>query len=277
MFICLNRGTAGGGLPLEEFVTIASEAGFAGADVDLTYARKNGVAALRDLFMSKNLRFGGWGPPVDWRGDEQKQTAGIAELKLQAAAARELGIDSCCTYILPAGNLPLMENWNFHVSRLRPVAAALAEHGLRFGLEFVAPYHLRRNWPHEFIFTMGQMLELAAAVGPNVGLLVDSFHVYASGDAMEQIGKLPASRIVLAHLNDAPAGPVTAIKDGARLLPGAGVIDLPAFFAALSAAGYDGPVSVEVFSDELKKMPPAEAAKKAWTATAAVLKKSGMR
>ena len=28
MHMCLNRGTTGGGLPLEEFVKIAAEAGF---------------------------------------------------------------------------------------------------------------------------------------------------------------------------------------------------------------------------------------------------------
>jgi sugar phosphate isomerase/epimerase len=275
MFICLNRGTAGAGLPLDQFVHLAADSGFAGADVDLTYGRIQGVAALRELYLAANLRFGGWGPGFDWRGDERKQSDGLAELALQAQIAAKLGIDSCCTYILPASELPFMENWNFHVSRLQPIAAALAEYGLRFGLEFVAPHHLRKQWPHEFIFTAGQMLELADDVGENAGLLVDSFHVYASGEPFDIVAKLPSEKIVLAHLNDAPAGPPSALKDFERLLPGAGALDLPAFLRALDASGYTGPVSLEVFSPVLKKLPPEQAAKQAWDATANLLQKAG--
>jgi sugar phosphate isomerase/epimerase len=267
MYFCLNRGTAGSGLPLDQFVALAADAGFAGADVDLRYGREHGITALRELYLLRNLRFGGWGLPFDWRADIAKVTEGLAELAVLADIAKELGIDSCGTYILPSGDLPLMENWNFHVGRLRQVAQVLGDRGLRFGLEFCAPYHLRRKWKHEFIFTMGQMLELADAVGSNVGLLIDSYHLYAAGDTFDELAKLPAKRIVLVHINDAPAGPVTAIEDFQRLLPGKGVIDLPAFLAALRKTGYAGPVSVEVFSDELKKMSPLHAAKLAWDAT----------
>ena len=71
MYVCLNRGTAGGSLPVEQFVKIAADAGFAGADVDLGYAAEKGASALRDLYMKHGLKFGGWGP-ADWRGDAAK-------------------------------------------------------------------------------------------------------------------------------------------------------------------------------------------------------------
>jgi sugar phosphate isomerase/epimerase len=153
------------------------------------------------------------------------------------------------------------------VQRLKRVAEVLASHGLRFGLEFVAPFHLRRRWKHEFIFTPGQMLELAAEVGENVGLLVDCFHVHTAGDTWQHVAQILANKIVLAHLNDAPKIPVADVDDGQRLLPGDGAIDIPAFIGALKAAGYDGPVSLEVFNADLRAMPPLEAARKAWSAT----------
>jgi len=53
------------------------------------------------------------------------------------------------------------------------------------------------------------------------------------------------------------------------------VIDSKTFLTTLRASGYDGPVSVEVFSDELKKMPPAESARKAGIATNNVFKSAG--
>ena len=274
MYPCLNRVTSGGGLSLEEFVRLSADAGFAGADVDLNYAVQHGTSALRDLFANYSQCFGGWGVP-DWRADPQKAKDGIEQLKKLAPIAAELKIDSCATWLLPSSDLPLLDNWRFHVERLRPVARVLADSGLRIGLEHVAPYHLRRMKKHEFVFTAGQMLELAHDIGPNVGLLVDSFHVYSAGDAMDSVKSVPQEKIILVHLNDAPGGPISQLKDGARLLPGEGVIDLKLFLTTLREVGYAGPVSIEVFSDELKRMPPAESAKLAAVATIKVFKGSG--
>jgi sugar phosphate isomerase/epimerase len=271
MYICLNRGTAGRDLPYDEFVKLSADTGFPGVDVDMGWAQSRGSAALRDLLQSHNQKPGGWGPNFDWRGDIAKLNDGLPNLDVQAKIAQEIGIDACATYILPSSDLSFTENWNFHVQRLRRIAEVLAGHGLRFGLEFVAPYHLRQRWRHEFIFTPGQMLELAAEVGENAGLLVDCFHVHAAGDTWKRVAEIPASKIVLAHLNDAPNVPLAEIDDGKRLLPGDGAIDLPAFISALKTSGYDGPVSLEVFSDDLRAMPPLEAAKKAWAATKDVL------
>lgn len=267
MKICLNGGTAGRELPLDKFVELASTAGFGGADVDMGWGVAQGAAALEDLYSGKNMAFGGWGVPFDWRGDAALQAEGLAKLAEQADVAKKLKIDSCSTWLLPSSDLSLHQNWHFHIQRLAPVAKVLAERGLRLGLEFVAPYHLRRKWKHEFIFTPMAMLELAGDVGPNCGLLVDSFHLHAAGEPMSVLGQLPAEKIVLVHLNDAPAGALDRIEDGKRVLPGEGVIDLRGFFSGLESIGYSGPVSLEVFSDELRALPPAEAARRAWVAT----------
>lgn len=275
MYVCLNRATAGASLSLQEFLDVARDAGFTGADVDLTPGVEKGAAALREMYTARNLRFGGWGLP-DWRGDANKANEGLGRLQKQAKIARELNIDSCATWIMPSSDLPLMENWKLHVDRLKPAARILSENGLRLGLEFVAPYHLRRKFRHEFIFTPGQMLELADAVGPNVGLLVDCFHCHAAAENYEHLAQIPAEKIVLVHLNDCPDVPIDQIQDGDRLLPGEGAIDLPAFFAALKRAGYAGPMSLEVFSEDLRAMPARDAATKAWSATKKVLTSAGI-
>ena len=271
LYLCLNRGTCGGTLPLEQFVKLAADAGFAGADVDLGYAEQHGgAAALADLYAKHGIRAGAWGLG-NWRGSPADAEGDLAALDKHAAVAAELGIDACATWLMPSSDKPLMENWAFHVDRLGPCAKVLAGHGLRLGLEFVAPYHLRRQGTHEFIFTPGQMLELAAAIGPNVGLLVDCFHVHCAGSPMGEIGAMPAEKIVVAHLNDAPALPIPEIKDGERLLPGEGGIDLSGFITNLRAAGYKGPLSLEVFNADLRALPPAEAAHKAFEASARYL------
>ena len=266
MYICLNRATAGAGLPYDQFVKLAADAGFPGADVELGWALMSSTAGLCELFESHKLKFGGWGVPVNWREDEAKWRDGMGQMRDFARVAAELHIDSCATWLLPSSDRPLMENWRFHVERLTPIAQALAEHGLRLGLEFVAPFHHRRAKKHEFIFTPGQMLELAADIGNNVGLLVDSFHMYTSGDTWEHLAQIPKEKIVLCHINDAPDQSIPQINDFDRYLPGDGVIDLRGFMGALQQGGYAGPISLEVFNKDLKAMPPEQAAKKAWAA-----------
>jgi len=80
----------------------------------------------------------------------------------------------------------------------------------------------------------------------------------------------------MTHINDAPRIPLGQIDDGQRLLLGEGAIDLVAYVNALKKAGYDGPVSLEVFNADLRKMPPIDAAKKAWDATRKALAGTGV-
>jgi sugar phosphate isomerase/epimerase len=265
MYICLNRGTTGGGLSQQDFAQLAFRAGFPGCDVDLSYAQQHGSAALADLFASLHLRFGGWGPALDHRTVASQRREASATLTAHAAVARELNIDSCATWIMPSSDRPFLETWKLTADGLRPVAEILADHGLRFGLEFVSPYHLRRQHPHEFIFTPGLMLELAAEIGPNVGLLVDSFHCRCSQTPWRQIAQLPADKIVLCHINDAPPLLTEDLQDGERLLPGDGSLDLKGYLQALREVGYAGPVSLEAFGC-VKDLPAQQAAEKAWQA-----------
>ncbi len=109
MYCCLDRGTAGRELSLEQFVQIASDAGFHGADVDLNYGVERTAAALRQLYADRNLKFGAWGLP-DWRSANPLSHDEMRKLGQQGKIAAELEIDRCCTYILPSGELPLMEN-----------------------------------------------------------------------------------------------------------------------------------------------------------------------
>ncbi len=273
-YVCLNRGTTGGNLSQEDFVKVAAETGFAGADVDINYGVQHGTAKLADLYATHHLRFGGWGAP-DFRAESAKLPEGLAQLKKMAPVAAQLKADSCATWIMPSSEMPFLENWNFHVSRIKPIADILRDHGLRFGLEFVAPYHLRRKFKHEFIFTPGLMLELADAIGSNVGLLVDSFHCHTAGTTWQHLAEIPAEKIVLTHLNDAPRVPVGEVQDGQRVLPGNGGIDLVGFLHALRSTGYNGPMSLEVFNQQLREMPAPQAAALAWQATKRVLQAAG--
>jgi threonine dehydrogenase-like Zn-dependent dehydrogenase len=111
---------------------------------------------------------------------------------------------------------------------------------------------------------MEQMLDLCAATGPNVGLLLDCWHWYTSLGTVAEIRSLEPQQVVYVHINDAPRGiNLEHQQDGRRELPGAtGVIDIGGFLEALRAIGYDGPVVPEPFVADLARARPEEAAQR---------------
>jgi sugar phosphate isomerase/epimerase len=103
--------------------------------------------------------------------------------------------------------------------------------------------------------------------------LIDTFHWYTSSGTMMDLAAIPVEKIVAVHINDAPDVPVEEQQDKVRLLPGeSGVIDIVGFLGTLNALGYDGPLAVETFSDELKALAPEEAARRAAAAVSGVLR-----
>jgi len=266
MFTSLNPGTIGLSVQFEEALAFARDNGFEGLDLPLgellERVQKTSVQEIKDRFNEAGVRAGGWGLPVDFRGAEERYRAGLAKLPEFAALAHELGSPWCATWILPfSDQLDYVANMEWHVKRLRPVAAILADHGCRFGLEFVGPTTMRKGHKYEFIFTMDGALELGQLVGTgNTGLLLDCWHWYTAHGTVEDLKRLTAEQVVYVHVNDAPAGrQVDEQIDNQRLLPGAsGVIDIASFLQELERMGYDGPVVVEPFNAELNALPPAE-------------------
>jgi len=108
-------------------------------------------------------------------------------------------------------------------------------------------------------------------IGERLGVLLDAYHWHLSGGTVSEIAAIPTGMPLFVHINDAPPGDVTTLDDSMRVLPGEGVIDLTAFLAAIAARGYDGPVSIELFSERLRAMPAEEAAQRAYDTTVAAI------
>ncbi len=279
MYPTLTPGMIGVKLPLDQAARLAAQAGFGGIAVSPNLAAVNPDEILRILKVNK-LKPAAWGLPVEFRQDEDTWRQGLAGLPELARAAKQVGADRCSTWILPASDtLTFAQNFELHRSRLRPCAEVLAEHGCRFGLEFVGTKSMRDGHRHEFIHTQEGMLELCEAIGTgNLGLLLDSFHWYTSHGTPEDIRKLSDALVVDVHINDAVAGRTPEEQiDNDRRLPGAtGVIDLVAFLQALKAIGYTGPVTTEPFYPKLGEMSPEEAVRTTAEALQEVWKRAGV-
>jgi sugar phosphate isomerase/epimerase len=207
---------------------------------------------------------------VAWRDDDQWQED-LKQLPKLASLGRELGCTRTATWCPPGSNdLDYDENFAWHVARYRPIAQVLADHGCRLGIEFIGPQTIRARIKYTFIYTLGGMMELAHAIGGgqgtsagNVGLLLDAWHLYTSGDSLDVLDTITAQDVVTVHVNDAPEGlTMDQYVDNDRRLPmETGVIDLPGFMKKLAAMGYDGPITPEPFSARVNAIEdPLEAA-----------------
>jgi len=250
---------------LDEAIAAAQIGGFDGVEfnpsevADLIEA--HGAAFVRDKFAAARIHPAGWGLPTEWRGEKETFTESLKQLDRLAKASAAIGCHRTFTYILPSGPRVFDENYTFHINRLTPIAKILADHGVRFGLEFIGPITASRWDKHPFIRTMGAMLDMSAEIGTNAGLLLDAWHWFASDGSMVEIEKLEARKVVYVHVNDAPEGvSLDELQDNDRRLPGqTGVIPIGAFLEALGDIGYDGPVVPEPFYPPLKDLESDEA------------------
>jgi sugar phosphate isomerase/epimerase len=244
-------------------------------------ADAQGAAAVRDLFAAKGVLPAVMGFPVEYRKDESTWREGLAQLPAQAKLAQALGCQRTATWITPANNeRAFLENFKLHVERIGAAAAILADHGIALGLEFIGPKTIRQKMQHRFIYTMEGMLAMGAAMGTgNVGLLLDIWHLYTSHGSIDQVRELQGREVVVVHINDAPAGvPVDEQIDNVRTLPGeTGVLEIGEFLDALHAIGYDGPVTVEPFSQRVREMSVNDAVAATAASVQKVWPQSGVR
>jgi sugar phosphate isomerase/epimerase len=249
------------GLSLSEAIALTRDSGFAGLCAPMRVIAEavdeRGVESVRDEFAAAGVRPAHWNLPVAWR-DEAQYENDLRDLPRLAAVARALGQTRTATF-MPSGSdeRPFQENFNWHVARLRPIAEILRDEGIRFGIEYIGPKTYRDAFQHEFIYTLDGLMELIDAIDVNnVGVMLDSWHLFASGGSLADIARLRNDDIVVVHVNDAPAGiPWDEQIDTVRTLPGeTGVIDLAGFMRALQQLGYDGPVMPEPFNQRLNDL-----------------------
>lgn len=92
---------------------------------------------------------------------------------------------------------------------------------------------------------------------PNLGVALDSFHTLVLKDDWRPLKDIPGHRIFYMQLADAPwvnLDPLTHSRHY-RCFPGQGEMDVTAFVGAVLDSGYNGPMSLEIFSDENRAAP----------------------
>ncbi|WP_153979626.1 sugar phosphate isomerase/epimerase family protein [Paenibacillus xylanilyticus] len=234
----------------EQYITSAAKYGFQSVDLNpLSLVQQYGKEQAAQLLEHNQVIIGSSDLTVDWRGSEEQFRAGLKSLVEMAEASASLNCFTCCTYVLPSTDQPAASFMAAATRWLKLCADILGAYGIRLGLEFVGPHHLRTQWKNPFIWSVEDTLDWIETIhAPNVGLLVDSYHWHTLGLRMEEVLQLKKEQIVHVHINDASDLPIEELLDNERLYPGEGVIDLTGFLKNLKAIGYTGPVAQEVLA-----------------------------
>ena len=106
---------------------------------------------------------------------------------------------------------------------------------------------------------IGQAWEaVVRADHPAITLAVDTFHLLARGDDGAALAGIPGDRIGFLQVADAPWLDMNLLEWSRhhRCFPGQGTLDVTGVVAATLAAGYRGPLSLEVFSDVVRETDP---------------------
>jgi 4-hydroxyphenylpyruvate dioxygenase len=236
-----------------------AEAGFDGIEVfepDLVTAPES-PEEIRALADRLGLALDLYQPFRDAEGVDEEEFARVlrrAEAKL--ALMQRLGMDTMlvCSNVATA----TIDDDEVSASQLRRLGDLAGRYDVRLAYEalawgrFVDDY--RRAW---------RIVELADH--PQVGTCLDSFHILSRGHDPAEIEKIPGDRIFFLQLADAPAleMDVLAWSRHHRLVPGEGSFDLAGFVGHVLRAGYDGPLSLEVFNDTFRQTDPGRTARQA--------------
>jgi len=181
-----------------------------------------------------------------------ESAAEVETARRLAGLATATGARLCATAIdLPPG--PAVRH------RLARCADVLNEAGVRLAVEFL---------PYGAVSTLDMARELCAALGwDRCGLLLDTWMFFRGANSWHDLRQLERHEIAYLQFNDAPPRVTDDLAYESRhrrVLPGQGVFPLDGFVEVMAAVGFDGVVSVEVLSAELRRLPPGEQARQAW-------------
>jgi sugar phosphate isomerase/epimerase len=120
--------------------------------------------------------------------------------------------------------------------------------GVVLGIE---PLHPMYAAERSVVVTLKQANDMADQFhSPSAGVVVDAYHVWWDPEVMNEIERA-RGKIVGFHVSDWPV-PLPGILMG-RAMMGDGVINLRQLRQAVDKTGYDGPIEVEIFNEDVWK------------------------
>jgi sugar phosphate isomerase/epimerase len=207
-------------------------------------AEKASAMIRREGLRVSSLCRGGWfSAPT---AEERRQR--IADNRLAIEEAALLGAPVLVIVSGPANGQTLEDARATVRDGLLEVLPDAEKAGIILGIE---PLHPMYAAERSVVVTLKQANDLANQLSSSAaGVVVDVFHVWWDPDLMHQI-ESAQGKIAGFHVSDWPV-PLPGILMG-RAMMGDGVIELRKLRQAVDATGYDGPIEVEIFNEEIWK------------------------
>lgn len=241
---------------LEEKLAAAAQVGFDGVEIfeaDLLTCPLSPAAIRRrcaDLGLSIDL----YQPFRDFEGvAPERLAANLRRAARKFDVLAELGADTmlvCSSVAAEADG-----DDKLAAAQLTELAELAAARGMRVAYEALAWGRHVNDYRHAWEI-------VAAADHPALGVCLDSFHILSRGDDPAGIRAIPGDKIFFLQLADAPRLGMDVLQWSRhyRCFPGQGDFDLTTFTGHVLAAGYRGPLSLEVFNDVFRQADPERTA-----------------
>lgn len=238
---------------LEEKLHAAAKAGFGGVEIFETDLVTSALspehvrARAADLGLGLDL----YQPFRDFDSvPEELYRANLRRAEAKFRLMGRLGMDT----ILVCSNVATatIDDDALRAEQLQGLAELAAGHGVKVAYEALAWGTFVNDYEHAWRI-------VADADHPNLGTCLDTFHILArlpsGGPDTEAIEKIPGEKIFFVQVADAPKLSLDVLSWSRhyRVFPGEGQFDLPKFLGHVARAGYNGPVSLEVFNDTFRQ------------------------
>ena len=233
---------------LAEKLAAIAAAGFEGVEIfenDLLSFNGSNADARR-MIDDLGLKLIAFQPFRDFEGWDEPQRARAfqrAERKLDIMG--ELGCDllMVCSNVSPDAHGGL----DRAAADFAELGARAARRGIKVGFEALA-------WGRHINDYRDAWEVVRRADHPNIGIVLDSFHICAKQTDLKPIRAIPKERIFLVQVADAPWLEMDVMQWSRhfRCFPGQGDLPMLEFMSALAATGYDGLLSLEIFNDQFR-------------------------
>ena len=232
---------------LFESIEAAGRAGYDVVDIWLDQIGeylegKRPIREVAERFTDASVRPGVINPILDIEvpnGPKRKELLARTRRICELASASGVG-----TLQLVSGTTYAGQPWSMickETSRgLREIADLAAEYSLAIAFEPIA------WWP---VRNARQAIEIiGGADRSNVGVLLDSFHIFAAQDDLEFIRTIDPAVISLVHLGDCVKKTGCEWCDKDRYpMPGDGIVPIREIMEAILSTGYDGLIADEMW------------------------------
>ena len=271
MIPCINQATV---LPADtlEFVEEAKRAGFNLIEFDIAkleeVAEKHGFPELKEIIDRNQVEVVSLNAIENFPIlTESEMASSLVRCERVFKLSRDLG---CGLVVVNPNEFSegkreeMQRAFDLFVDQAAEIATGFS---VRLGYEFV-------SYENRVFNTLAESLRGLSRWGSRVGLVLDVFHLYRSGEKLTQIPDPLIDRMWVFHVNDAPQAPISILRDTDRVFPGEGVVNVREALGVLEQRGFAGPVSLELFNATYWKKPTAAVLRRSWESLDGLLRKS---